>query len=54
MPFAAAKGPPIDWAALSPLLALIGGALLVLLVGLLSARAVRTPPSRVGAAGRGS
>jgi NADH-quinone oxidoreductase subunit N len=36
-----AKGPPIDWAALSPLLALIGGALVVLMVGLLSARGVR-------------
>ncbi|MDQ6810718.1 MAG: hypothetical protein M3Z95_02310, partial [Actinomycetota bacterium] len=36
-----AKGPPIDWAALSPLVALIGGALVVLLVGLLPGRGVR-------------
>src|SRR5206468_9747642 len=37
----AIKGPPIDWAGLSPLLALIGGSLVVLLVGLLSSRTVR-------------
>jgi NADH-quinone oxidoreductase subunit N len=36
-----AKGPPIDWSALSPIVALIGGALVVLLVGLLPGRAVR-------------
>jgi NADH-quinone oxidoreductase subunit N len=41
IPFAAAKGPHIDWAAMSPLVALIGGALVVLLVGLLPSRAVR-------------
>ena len=35
------KGPPIDWAALSPLLALLGGAAIVLLVGLIRARWVR-------------
>src|SRR3954471_4378818 len=38
---AAAKGPHIDWAALSPLLALLGGSLVVLLVGLLRSRFVR-------------
>jgi NADH-quinone oxidoreductase subunit N len=37
----ATKGPPIDWAGLSPLVALIGGSLVVLLVGLLSSRMVR-------------
>jgi NADH-quinone oxidoreductase subunit N len=37
----AAKGPPIDWAGLSPLLAPVAGAVVVLLVGLLSARGVR-------------
>jgi NADH-quinone oxidoreductase subunit N len=36
-----AKGPHIDWAGLSPLLALLGGATLVLLIGLLRPRAVR-------------
>jgi NADH-quinone oxidoreductase subunit N len=35
------KGPAIDWAALSPLLAVFGGALLVLGAGLLRARFVR-------------
>jgi NADH-quinone oxidoreductase subunit N len=35
------KGPPIEWAALSPLLALLGGAVIVLLVGLLRARFAR-------------
>jgi NADH-quinone oxidoreductase subunit N len=35
------KGPHIDWAALSPLLALLGAATLVLLLGLLRPRAVR-------------
>jgi NADH-quinone oxidoreductase subunit N len=35
------KGPHIDWAGLSPLLALLGGATLVLLIGLLRPRAVR-------------
>jgi NADH-quinone oxidoreductase subunit N len=34
-------GPHIDWAAFSPLLALAGGGLLVLVVGLLGARAIR-------------
>jgi NADH-quinone oxidoreductase subunit N len=36
-----AKGPHIDWAGLSPLLALLGAATLVLLLGLLRPRAVR-------------
>jgi NADH-quinone oxidoreductase subunit N len=40
-PFAL-TGPYIDWAALSPIVALIGGAVLVLLAGLLRGRAVRT------------
>ncbi len=35
------KGPHIDWASLSPLVALAAGALVVLLVGLLSHRGVR-------------
>jgi NADH-quinone oxidoreductase subunit N len=35
------KGPHIDWAGLSPLVALLGAATLVLLVGLLRPRAVR-------------
>ena len=35
------QGPAIDWAGLSPLLALFGGATIVLLVGLLRARAAR-------------
>ena len=35
------KGPAIDWAALSPLIALVGGACVVLMVGLLRARFVR-------------
>jgi NADH-quinone oxidoreductase subunit N len=38
---AAAKGPHIDWAGLSPLVALLGAATLVLLVGLLRPRVVR-------------
>lgn len=38
---AAAKAPDIDWAGLSPLLALLGGAIVVLLVGLLGPRFVR-------------
>ncbi|HMS61603.1 MAG TPA: NADH-quinone oxidoreductase subunit N [Solirubrobacteraceae bacterium] len=38
---AAAKAPDIDWAGLSPLLALLGGAVVVLLVGLLGSRFVR-------------
>ena len=38
---AATKGPEIDWAALSPLLALLGGAMIVLMVGLLRSRFVR-------------
>jgi len=36
------SGPEIDWAAISPLVALTGGACLVLLVGLLRSAAVRT------------
>ncbi|HEY0364461.1 MAG TPA: NADH-quinone oxidoreductase subunit N, partial [Solirubrobacteraceae bacterium] len=35
------KGPHIDWAGLSPLVALLGAATLVLLIGLLRPRAVR-------------
>ncbi len=35
------KGPPVDFAALSPLIALLGGAAIVLLVGLLGSRWVR-------------
>jgi NADH-quinone oxidoreductase subunit N len=35
------KGPHVDFAALSPLIALLGGAMVVLLVGLLSSRRVR-------------
>ena len=35
------KGPYIDWAALSPLLALFGGAVVVLMAGLLRARVIR-------------
>jgi NADH-quinone oxidoreductase subunit N len=38
----AAKGPYVDWAALSPLLALLGAAVIVLLAGLLGPRAART------------
>jgi NADH-quinone oxidoreductase subunit N len=38
---AAAKAPHIDWAGMSPLIALLGGATLVLLVGLLRPRVVR-------------
>src|SRR5262245_63655936 len=38
---AAAKGPHIDWAGISPLIALLGGATVVLLVGLLRPRVVR-------------
>jgi NADH-quinone oxidoreductase subunit N len=38
---AATKGPHIDWAGLSPLIALLGAATLVLLVGLLRPRVVR-------------
>jgi NADH-quinone oxidoreductase subunit N len=40
---AAAKiaGPHIDWAGLSPLIAVLGGALLVLMLGLLRSRAIR-------------
>ena len=36
------KGPHIDWASLSPMLVLAGGALVVLLVGLLRSQMVRT------------
>jgi NADH-quinone oxidoreductase subunit N len=35
------KGPSIDWAALSPLLAVFGGAIVVLMLGLMRSRAVR-------------
>ena len=35
------KGPHIDWAGLSPLVALLGGATVVLLVGLLRPRFIR-------------
>jgi len=35
------KGPPIDWMAISPLIALVGGACLVLMAGLLRAPFVR-------------
>jgi NADH-quinone oxidoreductase subunit N len=42
MPLAALKGPHIDWAALSPEMALIAGAVLALLAGLLRGRAVRS------------
>lgn len=38
---AAAKAPEIDWAGLSPLLALLGGSVVVLMVGLLRSRAAR-------------
>ena len=38
---AAAKGPHIDWAGMSPLLALLGGAVVVLLAGLLRPRWAR-------------
>ncbi|HEX7299492.1 MAG TPA: NADH-quinone oxidoreductase subunit N [Solirubrobacteraceae bacterium] len=38
---AAAKGPHVDWAGLSPLLALLGSATIVLLFGLLRPRVVR-------------
>jgi NADH-quinone oxidoreductase subunit N len=38
---AAAKGPHIDWAGLSPLIALLGGATVVLLAGLLRPRVIR-------------
>jgi NADH-quinone oxidoreductase subunit N len=36
------KGPHIDWAAISPLVALAGGAILVLMLGLARSRAIRT------------
>jgi NADH-quinone oxidoreductase subunit N len=35
------KGPPVDFAGLSPLIALLGGAIVVLVVGLLGARWIR-------------
>ena len=34
--------PNIDWAGLSPLLVLLGGAILALIVGLAGSRAIRT------------
>jgi NADH-quinone oxidoreductase subunit N len=48
------KGPHMDWAALSPLLALFGGATLVLLLGLLRPRVIRyalVPVTAVAALG---
>ena len=42
------KGPHVDFAALSPLIALLGGAAIVLLVGLLGSRWVRAQ-ARAGA-----
>ncbi len=44
IPFATTtlKGPHVDFAALSPLIALLGGAVIVLLVGLLGSRRART------------
>ena len=51
MILAAVKGPHIDWAALSPLVALTGGACLVLLLGL-AARALRAHARRAGAGDR--
>ena len=51
---AAAKGPHIDWAGLSPLVALLGGAVVVLMVGLLRPRVVReviVPLMAIAAAG---
>jgi NADH-quinone oxidoreductase subunit N len=41
LPLAQAKAPTIDWAGLSPLLALLGGATIVLLLGLMRSRMVR-------------
>jgi NADH-quinone oxidoreductase subunit N len=41
-PLATLKGPHIDWAALSPLMALLAGAAIVLLVGLLGSGWIRT------------
>jgi NADH-quinone oxidoreductase subunit N len=43
LPLAAAKasGPHIDWAGLSPLIALLGGAIVVLMAGLMRSRLVR-------------
>ena len=41
VPFAAAQAPDIDWAGLSPFLALFGGMVVVLMVGLAGPRAVR-------------
>ena len=45
------KGPHIDWAAISPLVALTAGACLVLMAGLLRA-GVRAHRARAGAHGR--
>ncbi|HVI34948.1 MAG TPA: NADH-quinone oxidoreductase subunit N, partial [Gaiellales bacterium] len=42
MTFAALKGPYIDWAALSPMVALLGGAVLVLMAGLVRGRVARS------------
>ena len=36
-------GPQIDWAGLSPLIAVLGGALVALMLGLLRSRALRAP-----------
>jgi NADH-quinone oxidoreductase subunit N len=41
MIIATLKGPPVDFAALSPLIALLGGSVIVLLVGLFRSRTVR-------------
>ena len=48
------KGPHVDWAGLSPLVALLGGAAIVLLVGLLGSRLIRSqvvPALTLGALG---
>ncbi|MFL5957315.1 MAG: NADH-quinone oxidoreductase subunit N [Solirubrobacterales bacterium] len=42
MTLAALKGPYIDWAALSPVVALVGGAVLVLMAGLVRGRVARS------------
>ena len=41
------EGPEIDWAGLSPLIALIGGSVIVLLLGLFRARAGARAPRAV-------
>ena len=50
------KGPPVNFAGLSPLIGLLGGAVVVLLVGLLRSRRVReqlVPSARARRARRG-